>query len=184
MKNTKQIPIDRINEILDYRPDSGEFSWKPRGRIDFRNNTSYILFNAKFAGKRAGNLDCKGYIRIGIDGLTFYAHRLAWAVYYGEWPGETIDHSNGDRTDNRIRNLRSVPKSSQSKNRGINYKNTSGHMGIHFCDRRGKWIARIGDNGRRRVIGGFHEYGDAVKAREDAERELGYHKNHGKRRSF
>jgi hypothetical protein len=46
-----------------------------------------------------------------------YTHILAWALYYGEWPKQTIDHINGIRGDNRIENLRDVSMKTQQQNR-------------------------------------------------------------------
>ena len=37
-----------------------------------------------------------------------YAHRLAWYLYYGKMPKNTIDHIDGDKINNKIENLRDV----------------------------------------------------------------------------
>ncbi|XUG57626.1 HNH endonuclease [Bordetella pertussis] len=36
---------------------------------------------------------------------------------YGAWPTQNIDHVNGDRSDNRIANLRDVPQAVNMQNR-------------------------------------------------------------------
>jgi hypothetical protein len=37
-----------------------------------------------------------------------YGHRLAWFLYYGELPKNTIDHVDGDKLNNKMSNLRDV----------------------------------------------------------------------------
>jgi HNH endonuclease len=72
-------------------------------------------WTSKYAGREAGTLDkrvIRGRVyptlRIGLDGKLYLASRVAWLLHYGEWPSLTLDHIDGDRTNNRIRNLRDV----------------------------------------------------------------------------
>ena len=55
-------------------------------------------------------------IRVGKNYTRILMHRAAWALYYGRWPSE-IDHINGDKTDNRLENLREVSASENDANR-------------------------------------------------------------------
>lgn len=55
-----------------------------------------------------GSIDAYGYLVLKIKGKQLKAHRIAWFLHYGSWPIGVIDHINGDRIDNRIRNLRDV----------------------------------------------------------------------------
>lgn len=48
---------------------------------------------------------------------TVSAHRLVWALYYGHWPKNEIDHLNGDLTDIRIVNLSDVTPAENMRNR-------------------------------------------------------------------
>ena len=41
-----------------------------------------------------------------LDRVVYYAHRLAWVWVHGRHPCGEIDHSNRNRADNRIANLR------------------------------------------------------------------------------
>lgn len=56
-----------------------------------------------------------GYVRLGGRGGTsihLYAHRVIWETVNGPIPeGLEIDHLNGNKSDNRVRNLEAVTKS-------------------------------------------------------------------------
>lgn len=92
------LSAESLREVLDYCPDSGEFTWKVyRGRC------------AK-VGSKAGTLKPTGYVAIILFGKWYGAHRLAWLHVHGAWPNGDIDHINGCPSDNRIANLRDVSK--------------------------------------------------------------------------
>jgi hypothetical protein len=82
-----------------------------------------------------------------VNGRTYIAHRLAWALHYGEEPSLEIDHINGERSDNRIANLRLAT-------RGENCKNVKA-AGVRFEADRGKWLARICVDYKQMNLGRF-----------------------------
>jgi hypothetical protein len=56
----------------------------------------------------------------GRKGSAFFrAHRAIWALHFGDWPQQTLDHINRDRADNRIENLRDVSHQENQRNRSI-----------------------------------------------------------------
>lgn len=55
-------------------------------------------------GNLAGKMGSTGYIKIGLDGVSYGAHRLAWLYTHGKWP-YVVNHLNGCKMDNRIANL-------------------------------------------------------------------------------
>ena len=83
--------------------------------------------------------------------------------------GYIVDHINGNGLDNRRENLRIVTPQQNAFNRAIQTNNTSGHTGVSLVKRNNKWLARIGFNGKRIVIGTFDSYEEAVEARKMAE---------------
>lgn len=167
-----------LNSILVYNPDSGELRWKPRDITAFKDGAvsaaSYQKsWNLRCAGKPAmTTVMNRGYLCGNLDGKMQLAHRVIWLMVYGETP-KFIDHINGDRTDNRLRNLRSVTRSENARNRKTATNNTSGYTGVHLDTRTGKWVASIG-------LGYYNSLEEAAEARRSAERLLGYHPNHGR----
>ena len=68
------------------------------------------------AGQVASSVNALGYGRVKINGKSVLAHRLAWALHYGEWPDGAIDHINGIKTDNRLCNLRLATRAQNQQN--------------------------------------------------------------------
>lgn len=144
MTPRKSIPIELARRLLDYNPGTGEFCW--RERVSPRMPI----------GKLAGNINRLGYrvIKISPHGL-FAAHRLAWAVHYGEQPPEIIDHINRCRADNRILNLRSADTSQSQVNRESR-KGKSGYKGVCRSGRRLlPWLAKVYVRRKLIVLGCF-----------------------------
>lgn len=177
------ITADRLRECVDYDPDTGLFTWRDRPLSHFKRAQSHAAWRATCFGKPFGSILSTGYRRAIIDGERYLEHRLAWFYVYGVWPEEQIDHLNGDRTDNRIANLRCVSNAENHRNLTLFRNNTSGVAGVRFDKRYGTWKAVIWDSGRPVHLGSFLRKDDAVAARRDAEMQLGYHPNHGKQRA-
>lgn len=127
---------DFLKEILFYNPRTGAFSWLCSKAFRIR------------PGDIAGTFK-HGYVRITIDGEKYPAYRLAWLWFYGEWPEDQIDHINRVRYDNRISNLRDVSNATNSKNRNISIRNTSGSTGVYWRKDAKKWRSNI-------IINGIH----------------------------
>jgi hypothetical protein len=173
--------IDFLRKILSYDPKTGDFYHLPRTEEMFETRKAYRIWKALYEGKRAfGNPNPNGYFRTKILGISYYAHRLAWAHHYGHWPTAEIDHINGDRADNRIENLRSVDRIENCRNLKRPHNNTSGVIGVSWVEDRQKWQAYIDDNVGRIPLGRYDEFYQAVIARKAAETALRYHPNHGR----
>ena len=76
-----------------------------------------VVVNRKLNRVVKGCVNSAGYMltRLWIGGQlpSIKLHHMVWAVVHGRFPTQ-IDHINGDKTDNRIENLREV---SQGDNR-------------------------------------------------------------------
>lgn len=180
VKMSQRIDPKILKELVEYNGDTGQFTWKCRDRSYFKSDGSCISWNSRFAGKPAFNSENgKGYLAGELMGRTYKSHHVAWAIIYGEWPKQ-IDHINGDRSDNRITNLRQVNDGENSRNRKTPKSNISGQVGVFYDRRRKRWVSRIHRDGERIFIGHFKTKFEAVEARRAAEIEHGYHPNHGR----
>jgi len=112
----------RLRELLQYDPDTGVFVWLQSRRARASE------------GSIAGSNHPSKHRIIRIDGVNFYAHRLAWIYVHGPIPdGMLIDHINGQRGDNRIKNLRTVTHKENMGNMGI--KHTPSKLQIFLKNR-------------------------------------------------
>jgi len=178
-----KLTFAQVNELLKYDPKTGKLFWMPRTREMFGSDQLWKMWNSRFSGKEAFTSDDgNGYRQGAILGKLYRAHRVIWLLQYGEWPKDEIDHINGCRSDNTIINLRLVSTEENSRNQKVRNTNTSGYVGV-FRDKRGndgKWYAAICSRGRNIHIGVFETVDAAIEARKLAEKEFGFHPNHGR----
>ena len=152
------------------------------GNIYWRNNHSRKTRAGAIAGTNKVTNTCI-YRRIAIHGKIFYSHRVAWALYYGRWPEDQIDHINHVGDDNRKANLREVNNAENSKNRSINGNSISGCLGVIWNTRHDAWRVTMGIDGKNTTLGEFKNLFDAVALRKSAENKYGFHENHGDKRT-
>lgn len=140
---TIQTPIERIQELLSYEPETGILRWKIK-----RHGTADV-------GSQAGSINCKGYRCIKIDGKLYQAHRVGWALAHACWPTGSIDHKDRNRDNNRLDNLRAATNSQNSANSKRPIHNTSGLKGVTWHKQRQKWASQIRKNGKNMHLGLF-----------------------------
>jgi hypothetical protein len=152
-----ELTQQRLFEALHYDCDTGLMTSKSRGRI----------------GMMAGCINGLGYRVIRIDKRLYAAHRLAWLYQHGCWPSGVIDHINGVRHDNRLANLRDVPKPQNHQNmKGAQKNSGTKLLGVSFNKRRQHFIAQIAVDGRTRYLGSYETAEEAHSAYLAAKREI------------
>lgn len=150
-----------LKQLLWYDKHTGIFRW--------RHGRKYGLIKP---WSEAGWSD-GGYIRIQIGSKPYLAHRLAWLYEQGEWPAQDVDHINGNRSDNRICNLRDVARQTNAQNRREAPKgSTSKMLGVSRHRNTDKWVAGIYVQGKRKHLGVFDTAEQAQAAYLDAKRKL------------
>lgn len=184
----RQLPEpELLRKLIRYDPATGKMYWLERTPEMFGPSSRFLpevlarQWNSRHVGHEAlCGPHGDGYLDGSVLGVSVYAHRAAWCVHYGYWPEAQIDHINGCRDDNRLGNLRCVSRSDNLKNAKKTSANSSGVMGVSRHSRRG-WVANIGHNNRKIYLGLFSSFEEAVEARKSAEKEYGFHPNHGDR---
>lgn len=115
-----------------------------------------------------------GYVKVGFNGREYPAHRLIWWITYGILPEQFIDHINGDKSDNRLANLRLATDAENKRNVGMRSHNTSGFKGVSWDKANKRWMAHATLNGRGYNLGRYSTAEDAAEAyRAFAERHHG-----------
>jgi len=186
----EKLTVEDVRRFLHYDPKTGRFWWKIRaydtfyGDVTMRFNRGKA-WNQRFAGTRAFTSLSLGYFVGSILGCKVYAHRVAWIHYYGEMPsqGLLIDHINGDRTDNRISNLRLVTRQQNIYNKPSR-GGASQHKGVLWNKYARKWQTVIRHEGKTRHLGLFNSEEEAaaryIQEAEIVQGEYAYHNSAGK----
>lgn len=108
-----------------------------------------------------------------VDGRLYYNHRLVWLIVYGRWPMNEIDHTNGDKVDNRLTNLRDATSTSNKENlRGARSNNRSGFLGVCWVAKNKKFQASIQVGGKAIHIGLYTTAEEAYQAYLETKRQL------------
>lgn len=155
----RQIDLEAVCNSLSYDPDSGILTWK-------------ISAGKGYEGRAAGSVGMFGYLKVCVSGRHYMAHRLAWAIYYGEQPPGIIDHINQNRTDNRISNLRDGTRAVNQQNQQKPHRRnkSSSYLGVsRFA---GRWRAKIYNKGKYYFLGYFSSEEEAAQAYIMAKRKL------------
>lgn len=99
------ITQDAIKSLLNYNPETGEFSIINDGHM--RKSGDNPCYEKRGKGR-------KKKLSISINGKSFYAHKLAILYETGVYP-KFVDAIDGDYTNIRISNLRDKSKLSRSE---------------------------------------------------------------------
>lgn len=126
--------LEKIKEQLSYNPVTGLIT-------DTKDRTK-------------GSLHTNGYLYIQVLNKRYLAHRLAWLLHYGELPAIKLDHKDGDKTNNKINNLRLATTAENNQNEQRARKNSkTGFLGV--VSERGKFAAYICIKSKKKFLGYF-----------------------------
>ena len=151
---------EELKALLHYDSITGIFTWIVSGK-------------KRKIGTRAGHVQkLHGYRVIGINYQIYREHRLAWLYVHGYLPDEQIDHRDGDKTNNKLDNLREATNLQNHQNRKCQTNNSSGFVGVHLHKQTNKWRSKINVNGKAKHLGLFNTAEEAHSAYLKAKSEL------------
>lgn len=145
---------ERLCDVLQYFPDTGEFRWR-------RN----------FA--KAGHILRNGYVTIGIDGEQYLAHRLIFFLEDGKFPSDDVDHINGFRSNNQRVNLRKVSRSQNLMNRRPNADKVIQVKNVYLHKPSGRYRVKMKIDGISKHFGYFTDLQAASEKAKEVQKE--YH---------
>lgn len=145
MGKKDSLTAERLREVLHYDPKTGIFTWIKNMRCP------YLI--GKPAGAQQGREN--SYIKICVDSVMHFSHRLAWLYMTGKWPVADIDHINRDKSDNRFDNLREATRQQNIWNSRTRSNSTTGYKGVSYRKDIKKWRAFIAIKGKLCTIGNF-----------------------------
>lgn len=140
----------KLNKVLNYCPNTGVLSW------------CKTVSNSAREGQEAGSNHNKGYRFIRYQGKFYFTHKVAWLLFYKDWPSGEIDHINGDKKDNRINNLRVVTRQQQMTNTPSKKNSSSRFKGVTWHKVNKKWRVQIAIKGVKYHLGMFDDEREAA----------------------
>lgn len=142
--------IALMRERINYDPETGDMHYTSKAK------------GGRSAGEKVGSPEKHGYIKVNFQGKKYLAHRLIWMLVYGREAQGLVDHINGDRTDNRLANLRECTKQQNT----VNSSRSRGVLNLRGVTElpSGKFQAQIKRGGRSIYLGCFNSKEEASEA--------------------
>lgn len=154
------LTADRLRALLDYDTETGVFTWTAEAHS--------VRQHGEVAGCAKGER-----VLIGINGRSYFAHRLAMLHVTGQWPSAFVDHKSGKPKDNSWANLRDVsPRVNMQNQRRAHKGSSSSLLGVYWRKDRKKWQATITVDGVKQHLGLFSVESEAGTVYLEAKRRL------------
>ena len=102
----KKLTREQILELVDYNPDTGEFTWLPRTEKTEPKGRARNAFNSIYAGKPMGSVDKGSESRVArLHGTSHYAKTLAFVIMTEKYPEGRTSYLDGNKANLRWDNL-------------------------------------------------------------------------------
>ncbi len=116
------------HSLFNYK--DGNLYWKPNPNSKTKNNS---LANCVGYG---------GYMQTNYKQKQYRTHRLIFLMHHGYLP-EMVDHIDGNKSNNKIENLRACTRTQNLLNSKIPITNTSGAKNVFWRKQRNKWEVKF-----------------------------------------
>lgn len=134
---------------------------------------------SRLSNRKLGHKNKDGYIVCMWKNKTMYLHRMIFMYHRGYLP-EQIDHIDGNKSNNKIDNLRAADNSLNMHNTTKRTDNTSGVKGVWFSNRYNKWIAEFQFRNKKIHVGTFIDKKEAeIMIQQARQAVVGEFTNHG-----
>lgn len=167
------LTFEEVSSLLRYDADHGTLFWL---------NDVYTGFKKSVLQHKSGDIAaCKrkdGRKVVRIKGKLYLTYRVAWLLWNKRWPDGEIDHINGDKSDDRINNLRECNRVTNQQNirNAFGGRDAGAMLGVYLDKRKPesskRWRSAISVNGKQVSLGYYYSQQDAYKAYVNAKRVL------------
>lgn len=128
----------------------------------------------------SGNIGSGGYLRVDLmtgkdTHKNFRVHKLVAMAFLDHIPcglHMTVDHIDFNKLNNHSDNLQLISLRDNNIKSAIKYKKTSLYLGVHYCSRTNRYVARIIKDKKKYYLGAFLNEEDAAKRYQQMELKL------------
>ncbi len=146
--------------MLNYKTAKSIFIYKPDGTLVWKIKPNKRTRSGDIVGCSGPG----GYRQLKYKYSAYYVHRIIWLLHHGKFPKGIMDHINGNKTDNRIQNLRECTPRENDSNRKVHREGK-----LVGCSKVGnRYQAQIRINGRSVYLGTFNTEKEASDKYQDA----------------
>lgn len=147
------ITQEKLKELVEYKDGQlvAKVKWADKVKV----------------GSTLGGKNSKGYILISIQKKRYYAHRLVFVYHHNSCPAY-IDHIDGDKSNNRIENLRAASSNQNNYNVKTPKSNKSGVKNVHWNKKNYNWNVTLSANNKSMYFGSFDDLELAALVAEEA----------------
>jgi hypothetical protein len=131
----EDLTADTLRSYFSYDPRTGLLSWKIKRKGIIPGPIS--------------TLDHSGYVVVTVDRKRRYVHRIIYKMFYDLPDNMFIDHINGNKSDNRLDNLRLTDRSGNELNKPLTSRNTTGYKNISYYSADKSYVAELLVKGKR-----------------------------------
>ena len=156
-KKDSTLTLDLLNELFYYS----------NGNL-YRKKTTQKNVQIH---KKVGTVNTAGYVVVNLHNKVYLVHRLIFWMQHKYLP-KYIDHIDGNRSNNKLHNLRSATNQQNICNAKLRKNSTSGIKNVRWEERLKKWSVRFTVNYKPKHIGVYSELEDAIQAASKARQEL------------